>query len=328
MNKRILALLLALLLPLCPVLAETAPSDEVELEQAPAITPLPMDFSGGHVASEANYSVLEDGSAVYQDDSLLVEVHKEIVDGDAFVVAHVRIADPSQLRAAVAGKNRDNKVTVMAKKANAVLAIGGTCYNDRKIGYIVRMGEVIRAAQVSKSLDVLVIDVNGDFHIVPAEKMEEVRAEQDKKVQGKRNNYDAAGELLEALIGVPAMHVFNFGPALVVDGELVQIPEKYSDIGNIKGREPRCAIGQIGTLEYLVVIVDGRRASDPSEGCTVEKVARYMWEAGCVQAYNLDGGNTAEMVFHGEIYNNKTTGGERSQSDTIYFATAIDFGLD
>ena len=53
-----------------------------------------------------------------------------------------------------------------------------------------------------------------------------------------------------------------------------------------------------------------------------------MYDKGCVQAFALDGGNSALMVFGGENYSQKTVKAERSVSDIIYFATAIDFGLD
>ena len=44
---------------------------------------------------------------------------------------------------------------------------------------------------------------------------------------------------------------------------------------------------------------------------------------GCVQAFNLDGGNSAEMIFNNAFYGSRT-GNERDQSDIIYFATAVD----
>ena len=53
-----------------------------------------------------------------------------------------------------------------------------------------------------------------------------------------------------------------------------------------------------------------------------------MYDQGCQQAYNLDGGNSALMVFNRENYSAKSYEAERSVTDIIYFATAIDFGLD
>ena len=116
------------------------------------------------------------------------------------------------------------------------------------------------------------------------------------------------------------VNVFNFGPALVIDGELQTMPEKYNY--NIDGMEPRCAIGQLGELEYLLVVVDGRDA-DGSKGCTVAELAQFMYDQGCTQAYNLDGGNSALMYFHGENYSKKSVSAERSVSDIIYFSTGV-----
>ena len=91
---------------------------------------------------------------------------------------------------------------------------------------------------------------------------------------------------------------------------------------NVFADEPRCAIGQIGELEYLLVVVDGRRKD--SDGCTCAELADFMAKQGCTMAYNLDGGNSALMWFGGENYSEKTVKAERSVSDIIYFATAID----
>ena len=70
------------------------------------------------------------------------------------------------------------------------------------------------------------------------------------------------------------------------------------------------------------------QAADGKSGATGEELAAFMAEQGCTQAYNLDGGNSALMVFHGENYSDKSTNAERSVSDIIYFATLVDFGLD
>ena len=70
------------------------------------------------------------------------------------------------------------------------------------------------------------------------------------------------------------------------------------------------------------MVVDGRRKD--SDGCTCAELADFMAKQGCTMAYNLDGGNSALMWFGGENYSEKTIKAERSVSDIIYFATAID----
>ena len=262
-----------------------------------AVTPLPMDFSAGLAADPANYT--ESG---YEDATLTVTMEQVWVDDAKFNVARVKIADASQLRIGLAapfGKNKTNKISTIAADNNAVVAIGGDYYANEEGGYVVRMGETYRKKPL-KSRDMLVTDGNGDFHIL--------------------KNSDAAQ--LKALMEAesPIVNVFNFGPALVIDGVLQEMPDKYNY--NIDGKEPRCAIGQIGALEYQLVVVDGRDA-DGSKGCTVAKLAQFMADQGCTQAYNLDGGNSALMVFGGENYSKKTKSAERSVSDIIYFSTAM-----
>lgn len=300
--RKIATLLTALLLPV------SALAESVD------ISPLPIDFSPGHVADPAGFT--ESG---YSDDSITVTMERVWVNDANFNVAHVIIADASQLRTGLAapfGQKKTNKISTMAADNNAIVAIGGDYFSNEEGGYVVRMGEVYRKKPL-KSRDMLIIDDLGDFHIL--------------------KNSDAAQ--LQALIESERelINVFNFGPALVIDGELQEMPESYSY--NITGKEPRCAIGQIGPLEYLLVVVDGGKGREvtitledgttkSSGGCTVETLAQFMYDQGCQNAYNLDGGNSALMVFGDENYSKKSFNSERSVSDIIYFATAIDFGLD
>lgn len=308
MMKKLLAILLLLSMVL-PVLAEEAAPGAESAEDtlvfeldgngdiiAP-LTPLPIDFSAGPVPAADAFT--EDG---YQDESLTVRMERVWVDDARFNVARVTIADPSQLRTSLScdfGKKRTALISTMAKNVNAVVAIGGDYYMDRTKGYIVRQGNVYRTT-LFKTLDILLIDQNADFHIVRA------------------GDKDALSALLES--GVQPVNVFNFGPALVVDGEQQPISNKYDF--NPTGREPRCAIGQTGPLEYLLVVVDGRNAAD-SAGCTVETLAAFMLAQGCTQAYALDGGNSALMVFGDENYSAKSKSAERDVSDIIYFATLV-----
>ena len=262
---------------------------------------LPIDFTPGPVADPDLFT--ESG---YEDESITVTMERIRQDGAQFNVARVKIAHPSQLRTALAapfGKKKTNKVSTIARNNNAVVAIGGDYFSNEEGGYVLRMGETYRKKPM-KSRDMLIIDETGDFHIL-------VKSD--------------AAQLKTFLEGNhTAINIFNFGPALVIDGELQAMPASYKY--NINGLEPRCAIGQVGPLEYLLVVVDGRDAAD-SKGARVETLARFMHEQGCQQAYNLDGGNSALMVFGGENYSAKSFGAERSVSDIIYFATTVDKGL-
>lgn len=66
---------------------------------------------------------------------------------------------------------------------------------------------------------------------------------------------------------------------------------------------------------YVAVAVDGRLPGY-SEGMTIEELAQYMLNLGCVTAYNLDGGMTSCMYFNGNVISTPcgTANQERSVS--------------
>ena len=103
-----------------------------------------------------------------------------------------------------------------------------------------------------------------------------------------------------------------------MDGAVRTVDAEYGY--NPNGREPRAAIGQTGRLSYVLAIAEGR---GESAGVTQQELANFMGELGCTQAFNLDGGNSAEMIFGETIYKGMPGGAERGLSDIIYFATAV-----
>lgn len=307
---RMLLLLLCLALTAAPALAEEE-VEEVVLDE-PVTAALPVDMTAGFVPSEAKYT-----DESYEDESISVRMEKVQTDSAVFCVARVKIADPAQLRTYVQPK-RDNLISSMAKNMNAVVAVGGDYFRSDKGGYVVRQGEMIQKRNKAyQTRDLLCIDENGDFHIL----LRLRDAKKDGKSKSINPDFDAQLKALQSEHTL--VNVFEWGPALVLDGEKQEIPDSYS--GNLGHREPRCAIGQTGPLEYVLVVVDTVKHHDRSgkEGATGEELARFMADLGCTQAYNLDGGNSALMVFHNKNYSDKTLSEERSVSDIIYFATAV-----
>ena len=257
------------------------------------LEPLPMDFSGGRKPIYESYTL--EG---YEDPSISLKL--ETLDRDKVVwrIARVKIVHPWQLRSELVESKYPPLISSMAKKKNAVIAINANYItNDPvKTSFEFRMGKKIRA-KLNKAKDLLVTDENGDFHLFVKSAKEEVKA------------FTEAGHTI--------INAFTFGPALVKDGELLQLDPKYGY--HPDGKEPRMAIGQTGPLEYIMVLAEGRSAA--SEGVTHQTLAEFMLEQGCLQAFNLDGGNSATMVFNEGFYQRKTIGNERPQSDMIYFAT-------
>ena len=70
--------------------------------------------------------------------------------------------------------------------------------------------------------------------------------------------------------------------------------------------------------------------SKNSEGVTHAELAQIMYDLGCIQAYNLDGGNSAELIMQGPSadvellhFRGNSQAKLRGQSDIVYFATAV-----
>ncbi len=264
---------------------------------------LPLDFTPGCEPKAEQYT--ENG---YEDESIRVKTeHQEMDDGTKIHIAYVHIADPSQLRTGVVnpeklGSSKTASVSALAKKYNAVIAINGDNYVDKpeKTTFEYRMTNKIRS-KTNRTKDILVIDDQGDFHLFP-------------KSQGIKEFPNELKKMDRKLV-----NAFTFGPALVIDGELMEIDENYGY--NPHGREPRAAIGQMGPLSYVLVVVEAKDRSG-SSGFSQTKLGEFMHELGCKQAFNLDGGNSAEMVFGDQVIKGMAGGDERGLSDIIYFASA------
>lgn len=264
---------------------------------------LPLGFTPGCEPKAEQYT--ENG---YEDESIRVKTeHQEMDDGTKIHIAYVHIADPSQLRTGVVnpeklGSSKTASVSALAKKYNAVIAINGDNYVDKpeKTTFEYRMTNKIRS-KTNRTKDILVIDDQGDFHLFP-------------KSQGIKEFPNELKKMDRKLV-----NAFTFGPALVIDGELMEIDENYGY--NPHGREPRAAIGQMGPLSYVLVVVEAKDRSG-SSGFSQTKLGEFMHELGCKQAFNLDGGNSAEMVFGDQVIKGMAGGDERGLSDIIYFASA------
>ena len=100
------------------------------------------------------------------------------------------------------------------------------------------------------------------------------------------------------------------GPCLVKNGEIYMttLGEEFgSDVAG--GRAPRTALGITKDGKALLVVVDGRSRS--SVGYTLLELARFMLEQGAVEAMNLDGGGSSQMIIGSQIVNAPSDGRER-----------------
>ena len=114
-----------------------------------------------------------------------------------------------------------------------------------------------------------------------------------------------------------AEHVIGAGPRLVKDGKVYVnvVQEEFpSDIR--VGRAPRSAVGVTKYGDYIFAVVDGRQAH--SRGCTLNEWATILLkDFGAVNAINLDGGGSTELVVKGNIVNSPSDGRERPVADAL-----------
>lgn len=279
MKTGLAALCLAALLG-TPVLADYAP--------------LPIDDTPGLTASADNYLPDHGG---YEDETLKVRIETMRAYDTNILIAYVEIANPSQIRTAMAGPYGSTATAAgskLAARANAVFAVNGDYFNYRKSGYLVRQGKLYRN-RPDAEYDTLLIDDKGDFTIIQ----------------------DPTKEKIEAFEGT-VVNSFNFGPALVIDGERV-LPVKRMEAGVTK-KTQRMAACQMGQLSYMFVATEGPENTD-SVGLTIEEMVELTYELGAKTAYNLDGGSSSAMVLGGEKINALSAGKVRPLCDILYFST-------
>lgn len=104
-----------------------------------------------------------------------------------------------------------------------------------------------------------------------------------------------------AIAGKNPYQIWNFGPGLM-DGNgnsLGSYSNASYDHNVVSARHPRTIFGYYEPGHYCFVTVDGR--SDVSDGMTLPEVGLLMEELGCLQAYNMDGGDSVYCYFEGEI---------------------------
>lgn len=249
----------------------------------------------------------------YCDETILVICWKEVIDGNTCSCVEVKIADASQFRRKIAddtyGSPNQYYATTLAKQANATVAMNADFYMFRDFGTVVYQRELYRYKDANytgmysmyNTIDNCFVTEEGDFVFLhKGEKMTEEemrRFVEDNKV----------------------MFSIAFGPILIEDGVLQSCD--WYPAGEPNTGYSRAGIGIFDKLHYFYMNLN--HSPEKAARWTVDEFAMHMYEKGLSQAYGLDGGQTAEIVFQGEPYNYIDWNSERLVSDIIYFATAI-----
>ncbi|MDR1736844.1 MAG: phosphodiester glycosidase family protein [Oscillospiraceae bacterium] len=231
----------------------------------------------------------------YEDEGVTIRVQKvETGEGQEMVThfaAEVWVRDMTRLTTHFAkdtfGKNYLERPSPLSSRLGALFAVNGDFYGIRDDGIIIRNGVLYRDAAARQGAALC-----ADGRLIVYEESE----------------VTAVGLLTEGV-----RDSFSFGPILVRDGK-AETEMKT----NVRGLNPRTAIGMIEPGHFLFVVVDGR-LKGYSRGMRMEELAGLMAGYGCQTAYNLDGGGTSTMIFDQTLVNRPLgKEKERSSSEIIY----------
>lgn len=207
--------------------------------------------------------------------------------------------------------------TETAKKRNVVFAMNTDYYtyrvavnNNRHTGIVIRDGRILyddpyTEKQVTNSmfpnLDMLAFMPDGSLKV-----------------------YHSWEKTAQEFIDEGVQTVYSFGPYLLLDGKVSE--RAYA---NNENKNPRCAIGMVEPGHYVAIMCEGRLKR--SAGVTISYLAKMMRAKGCQVAFNMDGGQTAVMVFMGKQLNQigAYDGGKtnsRPTSEVLGFGTSEQVG--
>ena len=299
-------LAICLMLLACCLLAGMAAAEEEHIPEPIPAELLPQmikvtfpegeDFVPAEKAKDnylPNPAGFSEGGMRYSDDTIDVQAYMIRVYDTPCAVMFVQLSDPDQFRTELAKpypQKATMRIDTMSKRVNAVASVNGDWFTYHGEGIVYRNGELLRNRPIPED-DGLVVDVNGDLHIMRPMVEEEY-----------------------AKLEVPIMHSFAFGPALVKDGEVLEIIREVTF-------KQRMGIGQIAPLTYVFVAADGPDQPD-SVGLSVPQLAQLMHDLGAHTAYNLDGGQSTSMMMYQTKINGQAPKTFRAIGDIIYFVTA------
>lgn len=263
----------------------------------PSPTPTPAGLIGG------KYPVFRYDEEPYQDEysfisdtvSITMSVHTDNPFGKrklVYFIADIYIQDLASFRTKSAKGwtvRKTGKIANMSKSANAIIAINGDYFVHSSKSLVIRNGVVI-SNRISSGRDICFLYKDGSISVC------------------RSGEYDPHMDLSNV------WQAWQFGPYLIEEdgSSRTQFPGY-----GITPLNPRTALGYYEPGHYCFVVVDGRR-SKYSEGLTLSNLAKLMVDLGCTQAYNFDGGNSSQLFWNGDLYNDPSGSSLRPIPDIVY----------
>ena len=181
------------------------------------------------------------------------------------------------------GKDRGEKISVMAKRNHALIAINASGFNDEtgKGGGSQATGIVIEDGNI----------INSDHEISETALV----AGLTKFGQLITGNYSA-----NDLLKMQVISAAGFMPQLIVNGDKMITK---GDGG--WGSGPRSIMAQKRDGAIMFLVIDGRQAH--SIGATLKECQEILYEKGAINAMAMDGGSSATLYLLGNIENSPST---------------------
>ena len=274
--------------------AAPSPSPTPEAEEEPA-----DDWKFGELTTEQ--TVITETSYSSHDIYLSISSYApgEGVIESPYTVADIYVRDVRCLQSYFAGAafiptgHGENILDMMAA-SGAILASNGDYYSMQLGSGVLRNGVLYRYP--SADFDVFVLYEDGSVKIYPS------------KAIASHTEWDSIFE--------GAWQAWSFGPSLLDEDGVPYSDLRAKLFSVMANRNPRTGLGYFEPGHYCLVVVDGR--SETAAGATIEELASIFESLGCAQAYNLDGGGSSVMAFHGEVITSQSI--DRKLPDIILVA--------
>ncbi|GAB6174732.1 phosphodiester glycosidase family protein [Paradesulfitobacterium aromaticivorans] len=204
----------------------------------------------------------------------------EDIKGASFKGKVMLVRDPKRVKVAITKDLgvQGQRLTDMVKDAGAIAGVNGGGFYDPDgkgnggfpFGLTVHNGKLVHNNVANQKVGLVALNDQGKLVI------KEMSADELSK-----NNIKEA---------------VSFGPNLIEDGK----PLVIGDGG--WGWAPRSAIGQAADGTIIFVVIDGRQPTW-SVGASLRDVMNIFQKYNAINAVNLDGGSSSEMVYNGKIVN-------------------------
>ncbi|MBQ8072795.1 MAG: phosphodiester glycosidase family protein [Clostridia bacterium] len=252
----------------------------------------------------------DEGLWRYASATLWVEVRRIIQEKPArtWYEAEIRCAEGADVPHMIAndpekGLKSTEYPHKIARKNGTVIAVSNDYAQLRykqksRMGIVIRDGKIWsektrkKGANQFPTLDTLALFPDGDMRVFDSDEL-------------------TAQEYLE----MGARDVLAFGPWLIRDGELNETAlAKYG-----KSKAERVAVGMVEKGHYWFMMLEGRITRSKGDGITF--LAEKLRDKRCTVAFNLDGGQTACIVFMGhqlcKMTNSKGNKASRITADIL-----------